>query len=133
MLSNVFITFKGYLSLLNCSGINISFLCFLLIKRSAIFVAAPSLSSLCFFLSLLISLSMFCTLFYCCFPSSAKVNVPGSVHSSNLILFSCFLNSILQEKHQLKKVGINFFHFYRLFSERYIIITSTTLYPVKNI
>ena len=67
--SCVFIIFRVYLSLLSNSGNNISFLCSLLIKILLLpfcnicygtFFGWPA-----FYVSLLIILSMFCTLFYC--------------------------------------------------------------------
>ena len=66
--SCVFIIFRVYLCLLNSSANNIScFVSYLLnfcYCRSVIFATAPPLASLRFFVSLLITLNMFCTLFY---------------------------------------------------------------------
>ena len=84
----VFIILRIYLSLLNCSGINISIFCFLLSFASAIFAKAPSLARLLFFLSLLNILNIFGMLLYCYHHWLVKINAPGSVHSSKLILCS---------------------------------------------
>ena len=90
--SCAFILFRVYLSLLSNSGNNIGFLCSLLTN-----ILLWPLHNICygtffgypaFFDSLLIILNMFCTLFYCYYQWMGQINVPGSVHSSKLILFS---------------------------------------------
>ena len=88
----VFIIFRFYLSLLNSSGINISFFLSLLIKLLLLFSCNicydTFLGSPSFFVSLFQILNIFSTLFYCYHHSLGKIKSSGLVHLSKLILCS---------------------------------------------
>ena len=92
LLKLCFFVFRVYLSSLNCSGVNISFFYSLLIKLLLLpffnigYGAILSAS----FVSLLIIWNTFATLFCCYHLWLSKINAPGSVNSSKLILF-CYL------------------------------------------
>ena len=85
----VFLLYLGFIwvfspALVSILALFVPYLSKFCICCSETFATAPSLGSLCFFVSLLIILNMFCMPFYYYHHWQEKINAPGTVHSSTL-------------------------------------------------
>ena len=92
----IFTLFKIYLSLFNCSGINLIFFCSLFIKLYLLLFRHICCGTFLGCFVLFCVYSNFETCFVCCSVANIIanniwtkwINAPGSIHSSKLILFS---------------------------------------------